>query len=76
MDTLGECLTPEVAARIVDLRASGDLQERLEILADRCTEGQLTDEEKSEYESYIHLIDFISILQAKARAMLREVAAR
>lgn len=73
MEWVGRCLTPETAGRLAGLRASEEFQERLEFLADRCTEGQLTDDEKSEYEVYVHFIDFISILQAKSRNILREV---
>jgi hypothetical protein len=74
MTSLGDCLTPEVAGRIADLRTSVDLQERLQTLSELCTEGQLSAEEKSEYETYVHVLDFISLLQAKSRAILREMA--
>ncbi len=76
MDSLERCLTPEVAGRIAGLRAPEELQERLEVLADRSTEGLLTEDEKSEYEAYVHFVDFISILQARARKLQREVASR
>ena len=67
LDSVGRCFTPDVAARIAEIRASAEVQERLEYLAERCNEGQLTEEEKDEYESCVHVINFISILQAKAR---------
>ena len=35
---------------------------------DKCTEGLLTEPERSEYESYVRALDVIAILQAKARA--------
>jgi hypothetical protein len=73
LDPIGRCLTPEVAGQIADLRASVQIQERLEILADRCTEGQLTADEKTEYEAYVQAMNFMAILQAKARAILTEV---
>ena len=74
LDSVGKCFTPEVASRIADLRASAEFEERLEYLGDRCTEGQLTPEEKEEYETYVQTINFLSILQAKARKIRAQAA--
>jgi hypothetical protein len=70
-EPLGEALTPETAARFVAMRADDDVQRRIDELADKCTEGQLTEEERHEYDTYIRAIDFISIMQSKARQVLR-----
>lgn len=70
LDHLADCFTPESAKRVAELRASADLQARLDELGDKCNEGQLTPEERAEYETYVHAIDFISILQSKARQFL------
>jgi hypothetical protein len=70
LDPVGRCLTPEVAGRLVALRADPAVQERLEHLAARNTEGDLTAEERSEYDTYVRALEFIAILQAKARAVL------
>jgi hypothetical protein len=67
---ISRCLTPEVAQKLVQLRADPKLQERLDLLADKCTEGQLTPEEREEYETLVHAGHFIAILQAKARKFL------
>lgn len=72
LDPVARCLTPEAARRLVALRADSDLQERLDLLADKCTEGELTPEEREEYETYVHAIHLIAILQAKARKILAE----
>jgi hypothetical protein len=64
-------LTPEVAQKIVDLRADPAVQARLEVLAEKSTDGALTGDERTEYETYVRAIDFISVLQAQARAVLR-----
>ena len=37
-------------------------------------EGRLSDTERREYETYVQTIDFIAILQAKARALLKRSA--
>jgi hypothetical protein len=70
VDPVGRILTPKVARALVDLRADPEVQARIDELAEKCNEGQLTPEEQAEYESYVFAIDFIAILQAKARALL------
>ncbi len=70
LEPVAEILTPEVARGIVEMRADPQLQSRLDELASKATEGQLTEAEREEYEDYIDVIDFIGIFQAKARAML------
>lgn len=70
LDPVTRCLTPEVARQLVDLRADPELQARVDMLADKCTEGQLSVEEREEYETYVRFSRFIAILQAKARKLL------
>jgi len=72
LEPVSRCLTPEVARRIVELRADRQLQRRVDALADKCTEGQLTPEERDEYETYIRGSRFIAVLQAKARRLLEQ----
>jgi hypothetical protein len=68
---LADCLTQEVAARVADMRADEAMQARIDYLADRANEGLLTPDEKDEYDGYLHAIDVIAVLQAKARSLLR-----
>ncbi|MBI3911791.1 MAG: hypothetical protein HY320_12785 [Armatimonadetes bacterium] len=70
LDPIGRCLTPEVARQLVELRADPVAQARIEELADKCAEGQLTLDERAEYETYVLAGDFVAILQAKARSLL------
>jgi hypothetical protein len=70
LEPFADCLSPEVAARIADLRADDELQERIDYLAERSNEGQLTEAEREEYTGYVHAIDVIAVLQAKARALI------
>ena len=67
---MARILTPEFARQLVGLRADPAVQERVDSLADKCNEGQLTHEERAEYEMYVSFIDFMAILQAKARRFL------
>ena len=67
---LGRCLTPDVAKELINVRADPSVQARLEELADKNTEGALTPAERDEYATYVRAIEFIAVLQAKARALL------
>lgn len=70
LDPVTRCLTPEVARRLVELRADPELQRRVDMLADKNTEDQLTPAEREEYELFVRTSRFIAILQAKARRLL------
>jgi hypothetical protein len=70
-DPLRNVLTPESAQRIIAWRADDETELRLDLLGDKCNEGTLTVAEREEYEAYVRAIDFIGILQAKARAVLQ-----
>lgn len=74
LEPVGRSLTPDVARELVNLRADPAVQERLDGLADKSTEGTLTEDERAEYETYIHAIDFISVLQAQARRLLKNTS--
>jgi len=69
-----ECLTPDVALALVHLRAQPDVQAHIDDLAERSNEGRLAPFEQAEYRDIVEVLDFISILQAKARARLARVA--
>jgi hypothetical protein len=71
LDPLGRILTPEVARKLVNLRLDSTAQTHIDKLARKCNEGELTDSERREYETYVYALDFIAILQAKARALLK-----
>jgi hypothetical protein len=65
-------LTPEFARQLVNLRADLVVQDEIDSLADKCNEGLLTSEERAEYETYASFINFMAILQAKARRSLAD----
>lgn len=71
LDAIAGCFTPEFAHRLAKLKADADIQARLDVLAAKANEGQLTDEEAAEYRRSIDILDVLAILQAKARAYLR-----
>jgi hypothetical protein len=75
LDDIAAALTPEAARVIARWRVSPPTQARLDELADKCNEGELTPEERSEYESVVKAGNIIAIVQAKARRYLKDVEA-
>ena len=71
LDPVVECLTPQIALRLAELRADPETQDRLDALAHKANQGQLTPEEDAEYKQAIDAIDLLAVLQAKARTYLR-----
>ena len=71
LEPLGECMTPEVAQKVIQLRASAAANERMRVLADKSAAGTLSDDECDEYEACVSAGTFIAILQAKARNIIR-----
>jgi hypothetical protein len=71
-----DCLTPEVARRIIDARLDPAVQRRLNKLAPKANLGTLTDTERSEYAALIDGVDILAIFKAKARLLLSEQDSR
>ena len=71
LDPLGECMTPEVAQKVIRLRASATANERMLVLADKAAAGTLSADEREEYEACVSAGTFIAVLQAKARNIIR-----
>ncbi len=71
LEPVGRCLSEEAARQLTGLRADEESQARVHELAEKCNEGTLTAEERSEYESYVMAAGIVAILQAKARARLK-----
>jgi uncharacterized protein YnzC (UPF0291/DUF896 family) len=61
---------PEKAEAILRFRAAPELQARIEELAGKSTEGQLTETESAEYAGYVRANKFIAILQRQARQLV------
>lgn len=70
LEPVSESLNDEAARKLVGLRADRKVAARVAKLARKCNEGELTEEERNEYEMYVLAGEFIAILQAKARAIL------
>lgn len=70
LNPVRDILTPEVARAIADLRADPATQDRIEDLAHRHREGQLSADELTEYEALVGGANLIAVVQAKARSVL------
>jgi hypothetical protein len=70
LEPVGQMMPVDFARELASLRASPEVQAKIDELADRSNEGKLTAEEQAEYLAYVDAIDVISILQAKARSVI------
>ena len=67
LDPFTQCLDAESARRVIDFGIAPAVQERLSVLAERANEGELSDDERTEYEALVNASDFIAILKLKAQ---------
>lgn len=70
LDPVTEAFTPEMARKIVELRADTETEARIDELRRKSNDGTLTEEEEAEYKDFVEAVDIISVIQAKARRFL------
>ena len=70
LDPVTAIFTPEAARRLVDLPPDPVFQARLDELASKSNQGELSDSELREYEVYVNVVEVVSLFQAKARRLL------
>lgn len=70
LEPLANCLTPEVAQRIVETGIDPATQARIDESAIKTNRGLLTPAERDEYAEFVEYIDLIAIFKAKARRRL------
>jgi hypothetical protein len=75
LNPVADTFSESQARKILEIRADAELQARIEALREKANEGTLSSEEDAEYKDFIEAVDVISILQAKARAILEKTAA-
>jgi hypothetical protein len=73
LDPIQDTLTPDAA--IADIRVNAAMQAHLDDLAERHHEGQLSADELAEYDGLVSAAAVISVLQAKARLVLKRQSA-
>ena len=62
-----ELVLPGKADAVIGFQADPDLQARIEELARKSTEGELTDDERAEYAGYMRANKFVAILKRQAQ---------
>lgn len=67
LEPLTRCLDSESVRRLAEFQIAPEVQERLRELAERANDGELTVEERAEYEALTNAADFVSILKLQAR---------
>ena len=70
LDPVTECLTPDVAKRLVDGRLPPKTDARISELAEKANEGLLSAQERLEYAAFVEALDVLAMLQLKARDVL------
>ena len=68
-------LTDDQMRRLAQLQADPSLSDRVDELAAKANEGELSGEERDEYEAYIEANNLMAILQAEARFRLQHTGA-
>jgi hypothetical protein len=63
-------LSPEAAEYLLSIELAESDRNRMEQLAERSEAGILTDEERAEFESYLHVGNLLAVMQSKARVVL------
>ena len=64
-----EIVLPENADAIISFRGDLELQTRIEELALKSTEGELTEDERAEYTGYVRANKFVAILKRQAKQL-------
>jgi hypothetical protein len=70
LESVSSSLNDEAARKLIGLKADRKVQARVAELASKCNEGELTSDERREYESYVMAGHLVAILQAQARILL------
>jgi hypothetical protein len=71
IDPVLRFLTPEQTRALIEYRADEALEKRIEELAAKHNESELTADELAEYRGYVEANKFVAILQARAQRLLR-----
>jgi hypothetical protein len=70
LEPVGHKMPLSFAQYLVDLSTAPDVQARVDELAEKCNEAQLSSAERDEYERYIQANYLIGALQRQAKRVL------
>ena len=69
-ESVAGCLDAPSLQAMANLQLDAATRQRLDELADKANEGQVTPEERAEYQSFISISEFLGLAQLRARARL------
>lgn len=72
LEPVSSALNADAAKKLMKVRHKPKTQARVAQLARKCNEGQLTEQERHEYEIYVLTGEIVAMLQAKSRSLLAE----
>jgi hypothetical protein len=75
LESAARCLDSQSVRALGELNLSESAKARLDLLANKANEGQLTPAEASEYDRFIELGDIIATLRLKAERQLASASA-
>ena len=63
-------LSPEAADYLLSIELAESDRDRMEQLAERSEAGTLTEDERGEFEGYLHVGNLLAVMQSRARVTL------
>jgi hypothetical protein len=69
-------LSPDAARYLLSIKLPPNDQERVNGLSAKARAGTLTESERQELDSYLHIGSPLAVMQSKARRLLKHVPAR
>ena len=70
-DPVFKLLNRDQVTQLAGYHSDESLQQRIAQLAEKANEGELTEDERAEYEGYAHANKFVAILKVKAKRLLQ-----
>lgn len=74
LEPFTEALSRKAAKRLASFAAKPTVQARIDELAAKCNEGDLTEAERREYETYVQIGNVFALLKAKAKRIVDETS--
>jgi hypothetical protein len=65
-----QLVLPDKSEAVLNYRPDPALQARIDALAEKSTQGELTEDERAEYEGYVRANKFIAVLRRQTRRLL------
>jgi len=69
-DSVASCLDAQSLQAIANLKMDARAEQWLDELADKANEGDITDDQRSEYQQFIRISEFLALAQLRARQRL------